>query len=367
MIQICWFLDKMAIGDPFTYVDANSQMHYYESNNWLDLIYGTTWSTQHNVNVQGSSEKARWMASLGYANDRSVITATDDGAKKYNARLNADYDLTKWLTFNINMSYSNRYTDGPIDGLDGNNSGMYDAPIAAPYTPSGNYYDLYMIGRSPLSAMQAGGRNQQEFETFRYSNTLTAQLTKDLKATGAMSFIKNNNIQTEYKTTYYVGAPYVVGGTAETGYDIEEKLNAVNPGTSSYVQERSQRTFYENYSIQLDYNHTFGEVHNVAVMVGANAEKRTYKNVKAKRTELLYDGLHDLNTGSAEASHQTIEGGSNEQGYVSYLARLNYDYAGKYMIEALGVVTGLLNFILIIVGVILVLPVSAGEFRKKAL
>ena len=126
------------------------------------------------------------MASLGYANDRSVITATDDGAKKYNARLNADYDLTKWLTFNINMSYSNRYTDGPIDGLDGNNSGMYDAPIAAPYTPSGNYYDLYMIGRSPLSAMQAGGRNQQEFETFRYSNTLTAQLTKDLKATGAM-------------------------------------------------------------------------------------------------------------------------------------------------------------------------------------
>lgn len=215
-------LDKMAIGDPFTYVDANSQMHYYESNNWLDLIYGTTWSTQHNVNVQGSSEKARWMASLGYANDRSVITATDDGAKKYNARLNADYDLTKWLTFNINMSYSNRYTDGPIDGLDGNNSGMYDAPIAAPYTPSGNYYDLYMIGRSPLSAMQAGGRNQQEFETFRYSNTLTAQLTKDLKATGAMSFIKNNNIQTEYKTTYYVGAPYVVGGTAETGYDIEE-------------------------------------------------------------------------------------------------------------------------------------------------
>ncbi len=96
--------------------------------------------------------------------------------------------------------------------------------------------------------MQAGGRNQQEFETFRYSNTLTAQLTKDLKATGAMSFIKNNIFRRNIRATYYVGAPYVVGGTAETGYDIEEKLNAVNPGTSSYVQERSQRTFYENYS-----------------------------------------------------------------------------------------------------------------------
>ena len=334
-------IDKMALGDPFTYVDTNNLIHYYESNNWLDLLYGTTWSTQHNIGIQGSSERARWSASLGYADDRSVIIATDDGIKKYNARMNADYDITKWLVFNMNISYSNRYKDSPLDGLDGNNSGMYDAPAAPAYTPSGNYYDFYVCGRSPLSAMQAGGRAKQEFETFRYSNTLTAQLTKDLKATGSMSFIKNNNVQTEYKTTYYVGAPYAVNieknGNGEViGYDVNEQLNVVNAGTKSYAQERSQRTFYENYSLQLDYNHTFGNVHNVAAMVGANAEKRTYKNVTAKRTDLLYDGLFDLNTGSAGSTNQTVTGGSNAQGYISYLTRLNYNYAGKYMIEALG-------------------------------
>lgn len=329
-------IDKMAQGDPFTYVDANSLMHYYESNNWLDLIYGTTWSTQHNVGIQGSSERARWSASLGYADDRSVIIATDDGIKKYNARLNTDYDLTKWLTFNMNISYSNRYKDGPLDGLDGNNSGMYDAPAAPGYTPAGSYYDFYVCGRSPLSAMQAGGRSQQEFETFRYSNTLTAQITKDLKATGSMSFIKNNNLQTEYKTAYYVGAPYVTGTDATGAYIITEKQNPINSGTKSYAQERSQRTFYENYSLQLDYSHTFGNVHNVAAMIGANAEKRSYKNVTAKRQELLYDGLFDLNTASGEKTNQTVTGGSNAQGYISYLARLNYNYAGKYMVEALG-------------------------------
>lgn len=41
--------------------------------------------------------------------------------------MNADYDITKWLVFNMNISYSNRYKDSPLDGLDGNNSGMYDA------------------------------------------------------------------------------------------------------------------------------------------------------------------------------------------------------------------------------------------------
>ena len=112
-------IDKMALGDPFTYVDTNNLIHYYESNNWLDLLYGTTWSTQHNSGIQGSSERARWSASLGYADDRSVIIATDDGIKKYNARMNADYDITKWLVFNMNISYSNRYKDSPLDGLDG--------------------------------------------------------------------------------------------------------------------------------------------------------------------------------------------------------------------------------------------------------
>lgn len=316
-------IDKMALGLPFEHVDGQGILRHFESNNWLDYIYGTTLSTQHNLGIQGSSERARWMASMGYANDRSVIIATKDGAKKYSARLNVDYDLTKWLTLNTNMSYNNRYTDGPIDGLDGNNSGMYDAPCAPAYTPSGEYYDFYMWGRDPLSAMQAGGRKNQEFETFRYSNTLTAEITKDLKLIGSMSFTKNNNSQTEYKSSYYVGL-----------WDGSGK-NEVNSGTNSYVQERIQRTFYENYSLQANYSRSFGS-HSVSAMLGANAEKNTYKNVTAKRKELLYDGLFDLNTASSASANQSISGGSNSWGFVSYFTRLNYDYAGKYMIEALG-------------------------------
>ena len=315
--------DKMALGEGFDFVDSNGILHHYASNNWMDYLYGTTVSTQHNLNIQGASERARWMASLGYSNDRSVIIATYDGAKKYSARLNVDFDLTKWLTLNTNMSYNNRYVEGPIDGLDGANSGMYDCPCAPAYTPDGYYYDFYVGGRTPLAAMQAGGRKEQEFATFRYSNTLTAQIYKDLKLTGSMSFIKNDNIQTEYKTSY------------EVAHWDGSQVITVNPGASTYIQERSQRTFYENYLLQLDWSHAFG-LHNVAAMIGVNAERNTYKNVTAKRSELLYDGLHDLNTGSSAAANQTINGGSYKNGYVSYIARINYDYAGKYMLELLG-------------------------------
>lgn len=329
-------LDRLATGEPLQYVGTDGMLHYYESNNWIDQLYGTTFSNQHNASISGSSERARWNASLGYANDRSVIKITDDGVKKYTARLNMDYDLTKWLTYSMGLSYNNRYKDSPIDGLDGNNSGMFDAPIAPAYTPAGNYYDLYSCGRSPVSAMKEAGRSQQEFATFRFSGSLVAQINKDFKATASASLVKNDNIQTTYKNKYYVEQPYVTGTDENGEYILNRKMNVVNDGTKSYVQERSQRTFYENYLLQLDYAHTFGKVHNVAAMVNVNAEKRSYKNVTAGRSELLYDGLHDINTANSNKTNLTANGGSNAQGYISYLARLNYNYADKYMVEAVG-------------------------------
>lgn len=316
-------VDKMVENQDFDWTDSSGILHHFTDNNWLDLIYGTTYSTQHNLNVQGSSEKARWMASFGYANDRSIITATYDGAKKYNARINVDYDLAKWLTLTTNMSYNNRYVSSPRDGLDGANSGMYDCPCGPAYTPNGDFYDYYVAGRSPLSAMLGGGRTKTEYETFRYSNTLKATITKDFDVTASWNFTKNNTADTETKTTYYVGY-----------WDGSNRV-VVNNQASTYIQERNRRTFYENYLLQLNYHHSFGK-HNTAAMVGANAERNSFKNITAKRSGLLYDGLFDLNTASSEAANQSITGGSNQNGYISYIARLNYDYAGKYLVELLG-------------------------------
>lgn len=317
-------VDKMAENQDFDWIDSSGVLHHFASNNWLDLIYGTTLSTQHNLSIQGSSERARWMASMGYANDRSIITAVYDGAKKYTARLNVDFDLTKWLTLNTNMSYSNRNVKSPLDGLDGMNSGMYDCPCAPAYTPSGEFYDYYVGGRSPLAAMKGAGNYNQEYETFRYANTLKATINDDFDVTGSWAFIKNNNVQSEYRTTYYVGY-----------WDGSQRVQ-VGQQKNTYVQERIQRTFYENYLLQMNYHHTFGKAHNVTAMIGVNAERNTYKNVTAKRNNLLYEGLYDLNTASSDPSFQSIAGGSNQNGYVSYIGRVNYDYAGKYMLEVLG-------------------------------
>jgi TonB-linked SusC/RagA family outer membrane protein len=317
--------DRMAEGVGFEFTDSKGILHYYDSNNWLDLLYGPTLSTQHNASVQGSTDRARYMASIGYANDRSIIKATYDGIKKYNTRVNLDFDLTKWLTWSNNLSYATSFVDSPRDGLDGLNSGMYDTPSAPAYTPEGYFYDFYVIGRSPLAAMLGAGRTKTEFETFRYGTTLTAKVTKDLKLTGSASLTRNNNLNTETKLTYEAAH-----------WKSSQGIVVVNPGTSQYVQERIQRTFYQNYVLQADYTHSFLNAHNISAMIGINAEKNVYKNVTAKRTNLLYEGLYDLNTASSESANQTIAGGSHASGYFSYIARFNYDYKGRYLFEALG-------------------------------
>ena len=41
--------------------------------NQVDLVYGTTWGTAHNISLQSGSENLKTVTSFGYSNDRSLI------------------------------------------------------------------------------------------------------------------------------------------------------------------------------------------------------------------------------------------------------------------------------------------------------
>ena len=54
--------------------------------------------------------------------------------------------------------------------------------------------------------------------------------------------------------------------------------------------------------------------------------------MKAYRKNFPNDNLTDMNAG--DAATQTNEGYSRELAMISWFARVNYDFAGKYLLEA---------------------------------
>lgn len=101
-----------------------------------------------------------------------------------------------------------------------------------------------------------------------------------------------------------------------------------NPGYQSWANNN----LYQYYSALMRWNHTFAKKHKVAVMAGVNAEKLNSKKLWASRETYSGDGIYDISLGEGE---QRNSGGKSHNGTFSYIAKLNYDYAERYLLEVM--------------------------------
>lgn len=81
----------------------------------------------------------------------------------------------------------------------------------------------------------------------------------------------------------------------------------------------------------LNYEKTF-QKHTIKVMLGASRESYTMKLTKAYRKNFPSNDLTELNGGST--SGWTNNGEALDARLGSYFSRLNYDYEGRYLLEA---------------------------------
>ncbi|MBP3590279.1 MAG: SusC/RagA family TonB-linked outer membrane protein, partial [Muribaculaceae bacterium] len=83
------------------------------------------------------------------------------------------------------------------------------------------------------------------------------------------------------------------------------------------------------------YTKSLAEAHNFKVMAGFSAERYTYNNLYGQRKGRYDMDLIDLNlTYGSEASDYTITGGSGHSATAGFFGRFNYDYKGRYLLEA---------------------------------
>lgn len=298
----------------------------------FDAVYGTTWGHQHNVSINGGSDKVKVMTSLGYADDRSLLDVVYDGQKKYNFRTNLDYTINDWIKTEFNVSYDRRNTSTPTQGVGNGLQDMYLFPF---YNEYGQFYDTFG-NNNMLAYLKEGGRTNNTEEFVRLGGKLTLSLDKLVKglslSTSANFRIRHGkNIARATHVTLYDWAGET---TSWDGYpDYSQQSGSVrftSNDNNCYVKNTLYDTFYQTYQALLNYTHSFGD-HNVAIMGGITGEKNHYEKYYQYRKGMGVDELDDINLGDVTTSEAT--GGSNEVGMISWLGRLNYDYKSIYLLE----------------------------------
>ena len=316
-------------------VNYNGADYLLTPDDWMAEAYRQSLRQEYNVNVSGGVEKASFMASFGYLNNKGIIDGAD--MYRYTARLKADFQAKQWLKLGANVSYTNyNYNNGNSEegsaGSVGNVFGF--AASMAPIYPvyirdaSGNIMldergmQMYDFGDGKNAGMvrpNAPNANALRLVTLDKNhsegNALTATAFTEVR------FLKN------FKFVLNVGVG--VDGVRHTSMNnMYYGQFATNGGT---LYKGHERQFYVNLQQLLSYNRTFAGVHNVDLLVGHETYNRNLTSVSGYKTKMFSD--ENLELGGAVIDGQQASSSLSEYNNEGYFIRAQYDYANKVFVS----------------------------------
>lgn len=285
----------------------------YPDTDWYDLAYKTGIQHRHNININGGSENVKYMASLGYLNQTGILP--NAGREQFNARTNLDMKINKRLSARMNLSFIKNDYSEPSSAYYGGNSDQIirQLNLIAPWIVA--RYDDGTWGTisdgSPIAWLDSGMKVNRDNNNFSGMAAVDYEIMDGLKLTLQGAYV--SNLQ-----NYSYFQKYI-------------KYNENKESDPNQLDERYYKWDRTNYDALLNYDKSFGQ-HNIKGLLGWHTEKYNYKYQRAVRKKFPNNELTDMNAG--DASTQSNEGKTAELAMISWFARINYDFAGKYLLEA---------------------------------
>ncbi|MGZ3763960.1 MAG: SusC/RagA family TonB-linked outer membrane protein [Mucilaginibacter sp.] len=297
-----------------------SDPYNYPNTNWLKLFYqGSGFQQNHYVSLNGGSEKTQFLFSLGYFDQDGLVQKTN--TQRYTTRLNLNSKVTDHLSVYANLSYTYQPLLEPqssYPGVSDFSQMIRQANRISPIIPykyaNGDYG--YIGDGNPIAWLNSPSFNKQQAYNLQGIAGADWEIVKGLHFRPSLAYklLQDQNNKFIADIQFYNSA-----GTA-----------------TLYQGPNSATDFYDNTTIitpqaVLDYSLKLG-AHNFKVLAGYSQEYTNYSNLQGYRQNFLNNSLSDLVLGSQTG--QTATGDSYERALKSYFGRINYDYKGKYLLEA---------------------------------
>jgi TonB-dependent starch-binding outer membrane protein SusC len=294
---------------------------------WYDQILRTAWQQNHNLSLSGANEKLNYFLNVGYLKDEGIVLNND--FKRLTVRYNNEYKIRENLTFGLNSSYGNNINQNAFGNIYidayGNIGGVYNnAYRAAPIIPA------IVDGRyGNTSAYQNVGNPMLDIN----NNDIKVKENR-LQATSFLEFkpltwlTLRSSLGGDWRNSLNRG--YFYQFLADENTFVISGGNQTRPLSSLNVaQSQNFRWVWDNTATFI---RDFGE-HSFTLLIGTTAEKFDFHSIAANRSDVPADpNLWYIGVGNANTSQN--DGGGDAWGRNSYLARLNYSFADKYLITA---------------------------------
>ncbi|WP_181308601.1 TonB-dependent receptor [Rufibacter sp. XAAS-G3-1] len=291
----------------------------YTSTNWFDETF-KDYATQHqhNFSVRGGTEKADYFVSLGTFSEGGLFKSNDINYNRYNLRSNVGLQLTDNLRAEVMLS--GRYSKREYPGGDGfmwiYKGTIISHPHERPFINDDPNYPANIFNQQNavlMSQDEYAGYTTNENKDFTSSASLawTVPFIKGLEARATASYDSRNMFNKNVWKNYTV-------------YSKDLTPQVMNPPRIANAIDDANRLVFQG---QLTYENTFLDVHNISATAVFEQKRYNKKYSYLKREyEFFTTDVVDFAGGL-----QTNAGNEVEEATMSYIGRVNYDYAGKYL------------------------------------
>lgn len=324
----------------------------------VDKEWSAAWTQRHSLNINGGTDKATYFAGASYFSQEGNMGRLDYDRWNFRAGVNAN--IGKWTKASFQISGDMGEQNNARNGISGGgtdadfNSLMTHLPFVPDYiggrpvvytgmqNVSSNLtavqlYNFRTVQNSPdntenqTNNMSINGSLEHDFGWFKWTKGLK------LKASYSRNIVngKSNNIGTKinvYRLLNRGGS----GGHLYTGDDID--LDESNFGTftldnGNLLTRTMNKTDSYQMNLTLSYARQFG-LHNVSGLFSIEKAESEYEYVTGNITD-PFSFTDGQSNSTATGATQTTTFSRTESGMLSYIGRLNYSYADKYLFEFL--------------------------------
>lgn len=309
----------------------------------------------HQVSINGGSEKIQYFLSLGYFNQEGIVGGNHGRSnyERWSVRSNSTYTVfeaenRKWLnrvSVGVNVGYS-RSTSTGIDANSEYGSILGSALSFNPLVPvyASDEDAATILSQYPNAVKDKDGK------VFSIPPTGFQEIANPVAMLHQERSEKNN--EDKFVGTFWGEIDLLPGLAFKSSYGFDLAFwgrdgyefpyflatQGKNVDQSSVWSEMNRGYKWQVENV-LTYHKTFVEKHNVSIVFGQSAQKYTYRQLGGSDYNLLELDPNKANINSAIADRDLERiyggtGGYNFAALASYFGRVDYNFDERYMIQA---------------------------------
>jgi len=281
---------------------------------WYDAVTRVAPMSDIGLSVSGGTDKIRTFVSAGYFNQGGVMLNTK--FDRFSLRANLDANITDRLKVGVNVAPSMTFLKGGVRGQGRDEFFEIANPIPPAYNPDGSYNDYIQTtgtfgNPNPIMVLN--------------ETTNKATRTKILtNVFGELEIVKNLKLRSSFNVDFEDGdseyfRPSILPNQNAPGPSVPSG----NYGNVKYLNWLNENT------LTYDYNSASG--HSISALAGYTVQSNKFYSARFDGQQFPDDDIESLN-----AAARVIVGNMDisDWALISYLARVNYSYANKYLVTA---------------------------------